>query len=77
MVDKKLGIWGAMEVSRQAVTKHWFTLFGVYIALAFLLIISAIPFGIGLIWTVPLVLIAHGIMYRKIFGWKVHDPIDS
>jgi hypothetical protein len=75
MVDKKLGIWGAMEVSRQAVTKHWFTLFGVYIALAFLLIISAIPFGIGLIWTVPLALIAHGIMYRKIFGWKVHDPI--
>ncbi len=77
MVDKKLGIWGAMEVSRQAVTKHWFTLFGVYIALAFLFIVSAIPFGIGLIWTIPLILIAHGIMYRKIFGWKVHDPIDS
>jgi hypothetical protein len=77
MIDKKLGIWGAMEVSRRAVTKHWFTVFGVYIALVFLMILSAIPFGIGLLWTIPLILISHGIMYRKIFGWKVHDPIDS
>ena len=77
MIDKKLGIWGAMEVSRQAVTKHWFSLFGIFVSLGFLIVLSAIPFGIGLIWTVPLTLIAHGIMYRKIFGWKVHDPINS
>ncbi len=75
MVDKKLGIWGAMEVSRQAVTKHWFTIFGVNISLVLLMVLSAIPLGIGLIWTVPLILIAQGVMYRKIFGWKIHDPI--
>ncbi|MCJ7765028.1 MAG: hypothetical protein MUP09_03725, partial [Thiovulaceae bacterium] len=77
IIDKKLGIWGAMEVSRQAVTKHWFSVFAVFLALICLTIISAIPFGIGLIWTIPLTVIAHGIMYRKIFGWKIHDPIDS
>ena len=77
MVDKKLDIWGAMEVSRQAVTKHWFTIFGVNISLVLLTVISAIPMGIGLIWTIPLLMIAQGVMYRKIFGWKVHDPLTS
>jgi len=77
MVDKKLGIWGAMEVSRQAVTKHWFTIFGVNISLVLLTVLSAIPLGIGLIWTIPLVMITQGVMYRKIFGWKIHDPINE
>ncbi len=77
MVDKGLGIWGAMEVSRQAVTKHWFTIFGVNITLVLLTVLSAIPLGIGLIWTIPLVMIAQGVMYRRIFGWKVHDPINT
>jgi uncharacterized membrane protein len=77
MVDKKLDIWGAMEVSRQAVTKHWFTIFGVNITLLLLTVLSAIPFGIGLIWTIPLLMIAQGVMYRRIFGWKIHDPINS
>ncbi len=75
MVDKKLGIWAAMEVSRQAVTKRWFTIFGVNFVLGLLAVLSAIPIGIGLIWTIPLILIAQGVMYRKIFGWKIHDPI--
>lgn len=75
MVDKKLDIWGAMEVSRRAVTKEWFTIFGVNVSLVLLTILSAIPLGIGLIWTLPLLMIAQGVMYRKIFGWKIHDPI--
>jgi len=77
MVDKKLDIWGAMEVSRQAVTKHWFTIAGVNGTLVVLIALSALPFGIGLIWTIPFMMIAQGVMYRKIFGWKVHDPLAS
>ncbi len=77
IVDKKLDIWGAMEVSRQAVTKNWFTIFGVNISLVLLVMVSAIPMGVGLIWTIPLLMIAQGVMYRKIFGWKVHDPLAS
>ena len=77
MVDKKLDIWGAMEVSRQAVTKHWFTIFGVNLTLVFIVTLSAIPMGIGLIWSVPLLMITQGVMYRKMFGWKVHDPLAS
>jgi len=75
IIDKKLGIWGAMEVSRQAVTHSWWTIAGVNGTLVVLVALSAIPMGVGLIWTIPLMMIAQGVMYRKIFGWKVHDPI--
>lgn len=75
IVDKKLGVWAAMEVSRQAVTQHWFMVFSVLLVLGLLTMLSAIPMGIGLIWTLPLFMIAHGVMYRKIFGWNIHDPI--
>jgi len=77
MIDKKLDIWGAMEVSRQAVSKHWWTIAGVNGTLVVLLTISIIPLGIGLIWSIPLMMISQGIMYRKIFGWRIHDPIIS
>jgi len=77
MIDKKLDIWGAMEVSRQAVTTHWFTIAGVNGTMVILIVLSALPLGIGLIWTIPFMMIVQGVMYRKIFGWKVHDPISD
>ncbi len=77
IIDKKLGIWGAMEVSRQAVTHAWWTIAGVNGTLFVIVVLSAMPMGVGLIWTIPLLMIAQGVMYRKIFGWKVHDPIAS
>jgi len=77
MIDKKLDIWGAMEVSRRAVTTHWFTIAGVNGTMFILIMLSALPLGIGLVWTIPMMMITQGVMYRKIFGWKVHDPISS
>ena len=77
MIDKKLGVWAAMEVSRRAVTKHWFSIFGVNISLFILVMLSAIPLGIGLFWTVPMMLIAQGVMYRTIFGWKVDEVLET
>jgi hypothetical protein len=70
LVDKKMGIWEAMELSRKAVGKHWFKVFWVNIVIFFIVLISAIPFGIGLIWTIPLAFIVQGTMYRKIFGFE-------
>ena len=75
IVDKKLDVWAAMEVSRQAVTKQWFSVFGIFVILGIITMLSAIPMGIGLIWSIPLLMIAHGVMYRKIFGWNIHDPL--
>lgn len=33
-----------------------------------MLLLSAIPLGIGLVWTLPLAFIAIGVLYRTIFG---------
>ncbi len=68
VVEKNLGIWDAMETSRKAVTSHWFKLFFLFLIMSIILIISALPFGIGLIWTYPMAVAMMGVMYRDIFG---------
>ena len=67
IVDKNLGIWEAMELSRRTVTKRWFKFFGLDIVLLIIVVISAIPLGIGLIWTAPMAFIAHALLYHHLF----------
>lgn len=68
LVEKNMGVWEAMETSRKALTKCWFRYFFLIITLGLLLAVSAIPLGIGLIWTVPLFGLAYGMVYRDLFG---------
>lgn len=68
VADKGLSPWQALESSRKAVGHNWFGIFGVMIVLWFIVALSMIPLGIGLIWTMPLVLIAMGVIYRNMFG---------
>lgn len=59
--------WQAMEASRKIITKQWFKVFGLGICLGIIVAISAIPLGIGLIWTIPLAMLSMGILYQTIF----------
>ncbi|MFD1261566.1 DUF975 family protein [Entomomonas asaccharolytica] len=59
--------WQAMEASRKIITQRWFKVFGLMIVLGIIVGISAIPFGIGLIWTFPLLMLSIGTLYRTIF----------
>ena len=68
IVEKDLGSWEAMETSRKAITQHWFKIFFTYVLMVIIYIISAIPFGLGLIWTLPMMINVGGILYRIIFG---------
>ncbi len=68
IIDRDLGVWEAMEASRKAITKRWFSVFGLYLLLLILIFVSAIPLGIGLIWTIPLMAMAFMMMYQKMFG---------
>lgn len=67
LVDKKLGVWEALETSRKAVKNQWFKVFklmallGLIVGVSFLLLIP-------LIWTVPFAYIAYGIAFRNLFG---------
>ena len=67
IVDKGLDIWEAMELSRKTVTEQWFKFFGLSILSGIIIVISAIPLGIGLIWSIPMTYIAYGLLYHRLF----------
>lgn len=50
------------------ISKRWFSVFGLYLVVLIIMAISALPLGIGLIWTLPLALVVPGIIYRNMFG---------
>lgn len=68
IADRNLRPWQAMETSRKAVTKRWFQYFGLFIAVGLLVLASAIPLGIGLVWTAPWAMNVIGVVYRRTFG---------
>ena len=68
IVEKKLGAWQAMEASRRAITHHWFKAFFLMLLMGLIVAVSAIPLGLGLIWTYPMMVNVMGILYRDIFG---------
>jgi uncharacterized membrane protein len=68
IMEKGLGPWEAMEASRKAIHHSWFQIFGIYLLVGLIVGLSAIPLGIGLIWTIPMAAIAVGVVYRIVFG---------
>ncbi|HAO47723.1 MAG TPA: hypothetical protein PLZ45_09820 [Ferruginibacter sp.] len=54
IVIYKMEGWPAMEMSRKVCTKNMFPLIGLFILLGIIIIISAIPCGIGLLFSLPL-----------------------
>ena len=68
MLDKNMSPWEALETSRKAVTHHWFKIFGIGFVMGLIMVISILPLGIGLIWTLPMMYIMNGLLYQRIFG---------
>lgn len=67
IIDKKLTPWQAMEASRQAIHTIWWKMLGLYFLVGLICAVSAIPFGIGLIWTIPMSVILCGVVYDNLF----------
>ena len=68
VVERGLSPWQALEASRKAISQHWFKTFGLFLLLGLITLVSVIPLGIGLVWSIPLFVIAMGVLYRTIFG---------
>ncbi|WP_159084337.1 hypothetical protein [Dongshaea marina] len=79
MIDKRVGIWQAMELSRKTITRRWFTVFATMHILMFINIIATIFLLIGLIWSVPFSALVMGVLYRNLFGLaaKPAQPMTS
>lgn len=68
IADKGMDVWEAMELSRKAVTKHWFKVFGLFFLLSLIMALGVLALGIGLIWAVPLLFVTlYGLLYPLIF----------
>lgn len=63
MLRQGLAPWQAMETSRKAIHRVWWKMFGLSVLMMLICAISAIPFGIGLIWTLPLAVVLSGVIY--------------
>jgi len=68
MIDRSMTPWEAMETSRKAIHKVWWKIFGLYLLVMLILFISAIPLGIGLIWTAPMSVVLCGVVYTMLFN---------
>jgi uncharacterized membrane protein/DNA-directed RNA polymerase subunit RPC12/RpoP len=68
IVDKGMGPWQAMEASRQAIHQCWFKAFGLYFVMVLIYLVSIIPLGLGMIWTLPMFVMVSAILYRELFG---------
>jgi uncharacterized membrane protein len=66
IVDRKLDFWPAMEASRKLITAHFWQYLLLALLLGVVLIVSCIPFGLGLPIAVPVCLAAHYHFYRAL-----------
>lgn len=76
MIEKDIGAWRALEISRKAVTRIWFRATGFLLLIMLLLTLGMIPLGIPLIWILPWVTLAYALVYFKLFGAEARTLAD-
>lgn len=64
VLDRCDGPWQAIKYSFAATRGNFWRIFAIRFLLTLILVVSALPFGLGLIWTVPLALICVALMYK-------------
>ena len=77
IVEKNMGVWEALETSRNAITQYWWRYFGLMLVAMVLVIIGSIPLLIGLFWVLPIVAIATGEVFAKTFGSPETEALTS
>jgi serine/threonine protein kinase len=68
VIDKQLHFWTAMELSRKAVTRHWWKFFGLAIVLTLFKLAGLVAFLVGFFVTLPIAVAALMYTYEDLFG---------
>jgi hypothetical protein len=68
VIDRGLGFWEAMEVSRKVVSKHWFITFAFLLVIGLLGACGVIACCIGVFVTIPITLLSMMYAYEDIFS---------
>jgi uncharacterized membrane protein len=71
VIDKNMEFWQAMEVSRQVVHRHWFSMFALLIVLGIVACLGFIACFVGALITVPVASAALMYVYEDLFGLPV------
>ena len=76
IVIYRLDAWEAMEMSRKVATKNLVSLIGLFFLLGIIIIISALPCGIGLLFSMPLMIGALYSAFAQITGCDREDDVE-
>jgi hypothetical protein len=68
IIDKRIGFWDAMEVSRKVATSCWWSLFLFLIVCALINFVGVLACGVGIFFTWPLTVLALTFLYEDFFG---------
>lgn len=66
VLQKNVGPWQAIKMSFQATRENVWRIFLLFILQQIIVIISAVPFGVGLIWAIPFMYILFGTIYKNL-----------
>jgi hypothetical protein len=68
VVERQIGFWEAMKVSKAAVRKQWWTVFGYLMVVGLIAVSGILACCVGLIFTIPLGTAIQMVIYKDIFG---------
>ncbi|WAL58549.1 hypothetical protein [Thermocoleostomius sinensis] len=71
ILERKMDFWQAMETSRRVITKRWFSFFGLGLLLFLINLVGLLPFGLGLLITIPLSYCTYIAAYESVFGLQL------
>jgi hypothetical protein len=66
ILDKDMGIIESLKKSAEVTKGNKLKLFGFWLLLGLLIVLSALPFGLGLFVTIPMSVVAGAIVYRRL-----------
>lgn len=66
VLDTRVNSWEAIKLSVAATKGNVLRIFGFLILCVLVFLLSVIPLGIGLIWSLPFMFIAYGLLYQRI-----------
>lgn len=73
MVDRKLGIWETMELSRRVITKHWWPVFGLFILFFGINLLGLLACCVGQIIATPICVAAMLYAYEALFSGEPNN----
>jgi hypothetical protein len=71
VIDRNLGFWEAMELSRKVVFKHWFLIFAFLLVNGLVSVCGGIACCIGILVSMPIGFVALMYAYEDIFGQQM------